>query len=180
MTDDSISIPGSQTKSAGLQRLKSQAARITENLRQLHWDNCKVNFDRRLAYRYALRALRDGYDAAKILKCYERALQECHALATDRTASRGQICRFELSSTVRRAKRFLANNRLPKAERICRVHRAINRGASVVAIVAEEADLRAAEKSGEVRTQNVAGNQNSDDAEEHEKRRVGVRPRKER
>ena len=103
-----------------MQRLKSQAARITENLRQLHWDNCKVDFDRRLAYRYALGALRDGYDAAKILKCYERALQECHALATDRTASRGQICRFELSSTVLRAKRFLANNRLSKAERIRR------------------------------------------------------------
>ena len=44
----------------------------------------------------------------------------------------------------------------------------------MVAIVAEEVDLRAAEKSGEVRTQNVAGNQNSDDAEEHQKRRVGV------
>ena len=91
-----------------------------DNLRLLHWDNCKVNFDRRLAYRYALRARRDGHDAANILKCYKRALHECHALATDRTASRGQICRFELSSTVRRAKRFLANNRLPKAERLRR------------------------------------------------------------
>ena len=78
MTDDPISTPGSQTKSASLQRLKSQAARITENLRQLHWDNCKVDFDRRLAYRYAFGGLRDRYDAAKILKCYERALQECH------------------------------------------------------------------------------------------------------
>ena len=120
VTDDSISIPGSETKSASLQRLKSQASRITENFRQLHWDNCKVDFDRRLAYRYALRALRDGYDAASILKCYERALHECHALATDRTASRGQVCRFELSSTVRRAKRFLGNNRFPRPERIRR------------------------------------------------------------
>jgi hypothetical protein len=96
VTDNSPPIPGPQTTSVGWRRLESQAARITENLRQLHWDNCKVNFDRRLALRYALRALRDGYDAANILKCYERALQECHALATDRTASRGQICRFEL------------------------------------------------------------------------------------
>jgi len=71
-----------------------------------------------MAYRYAFRALRDGHDAANILKCYERALQECHALAADRTASRGQIRRFELSSTVRRAKRFFANDGLPKAERI--------------------------------------------------------------
>jgi hypothetical protein len=114
----SPSIPEPQTTSAGLPRLERLAGRITEDLRQLHWDNCKVNFDRRLAYRYVLRALRDGYDAANILRCYERALQECHALATDRTASRGQICRFELSSTVRRAKRFLANNRFPGPERI--------------------------------------------------------------
>ena len=102
----------------GLRRLGKKAAQITDNLRRFHWDNCKVNFDRRLAYCYALGALRDGYDAAKILKCYERALQDCHALATDRTASRGQVCRFELSSTVRRAKRFLANDGLLTAERI--------------------------------------------------------------
>jgi hypothetical protein len=103
---------------ASLRRLGKRAAQIVENLRLLHWDNCKVNFDRRMAYRYALRALRDGNDAANILKRYERALQECHALATDRTASRGQICRFELSSTVRRAKRFLANDAFPIAEPI--------------------------------------------------------------
>src|SRR5262245_54089228 len=63
-----------------------QAARITKDLWQLHWDNCKVNFDRTLAHRYVLRALREGHNAASILKCYERALQECHAMATDRTA----------------------------------------------------------------------------------------------
>jgi hypothetical protein len=107
-----------QTTSAGLPGLERQAGRITEDLRQLHWDNCKANFDRRLAYRYVLRALREGHNAARILKCYERALQECHALATDRTASRGQICRFELSSTVRRAKRSLARNQFPGPERI--------------------------------------------------------------
>jgi hypothetical protein len=72
-----------------------------------------------MAYHYALRALRDGHDAAKILKCYEWALQECHALATDRTATRGQVRRFELSSTVRRAKRFLANDGLPEYAAPC-------------------------------------------------------------
>jgi hypothetical protein len=149
VTHVSLSIPEPQTTSAGLPRLERQAGRITEDLRQLHWDNCKVSFDRRLAYRYALRALRDGYDAAKILKCYERALQECHALATDRTASRGQICRFELSSTVRRANRFLANNRLPTAERIRRAIEPSTEGASVVPIAAKKADLRTAGQSGE-------------------------------
>jgi hypothetical protein len=104
----------------GFSAIPNMHRALQEDLRQLHWDNCKVNFDRRLAYRYVLRALREGHNAASIIKCYERALQECHALATDRTASRGQICRFELSSTVRRAKRFLANNRLSKAERIRR------------------------------------------------------------
>lgn len=180
VTDDSISIPGSQTKSASLQRLKSQAARITEDLRQLHWDNCKVDFDRRLAHRYAFGALRDGYDAAKILKGYERALQECHALATDRTASRGQICRFELSSTVRRAKRFLASNRLPKTERIRRATEPSTEGALVVPIAAKKADLRTAEQSGEIRSQNVAANQKPDDAEEHQERRFRLRPWEER
>ena len=180
MTDCSRSIPEPQTTSAGLRRLEKQAARITEDLRQLHWDNCKVNFDRRLAHRYAFGALRDGYDTAKILKCYERALQECHALATDRTASRGQICRFELCSTVRRAERFLANNRLPRAERIRRVIEPSTERASVVPIAAEKADLRTAEQSGETRSQNVAANHKPDDAEEHQERRSGLRPWEER
>jgi hypothetical protein len=139
--DDSASIPEPQTTSAGWRRLERKAARITENLRQLHWDNCKVNFDRRLAYRYALRALRDGHDAANILKCYERALQKCHAFATDRTASRGQICRFELSSTVRRAKRFLANDGLPRAERIRLWHEGPRQAVSIMAIAAEKTNF---------------------------------------
>ena len=88
-----------------------------ENLRLLHWDNCKVNFDRRLAYRYALRALRNDHEATNVLKCYERALLECHAFATDRTANRGQVYRFELSLTVARARKFLANDGLSKTRR---------------------------------------------------------------
>lgn len=91
---------------------------MTAALRTLHWDNCKVIFDRDLAFRYVWRALRVGHDTADIVKCYETALHECHALATNRTAHRGYISRFELSSTVSRARKSLEKDGLSSDERV--------------------------------------------------------------
>jgi hypothetical protein len=106
--------------SPNIRGLGGRAAQITEELRNLHWDNCKVNFDRAMAYRFAFGAVRDGHAAEKIVRSYERALHECHALATDRTASRGYVFRFDLSSTVSRARKFLASDGLSRTERMRR------------------------------------------------------------
>lgn len=79
-----------------------------------------MTFDRTLAFRYVWQSLRAGHDAANIVKYYETALHECHALATDRTAHRGYVCRFELSSTISRARQSLELDGLSKNERVRR------------------------------------------------------------
>ena len=67
--------------------------------------NCKVNFDRMVRVESPTR------QATTLTTLnYGRVLQKCHALARERTASPGQIRRFELSPTVRRAKRLSVNN----------------------------------------------------------------------
>lgn len=101
-------------------RLQRRAAVLAQELGQLHWDNCKVIYRRRLAFAFALGALRDGHEAKDIKNSYDRALHECHAFATDRTAHRGQVCRFELSSTVSRARKSLQKDGLTHAQRFRR------------------------------------------------------------
>jgi hypothetical protein len=103
-----------------MRRLGRRAAQIAGELRLFHWDNCKVDFDRGAAFRYAWGALRDGHEAKDIASSYDRALHECHAFATDRTAHCGQICRFDASSTVSRARTFLGKDGLTRAQRISR------------------------------------------------------------
>jgi hypothetical protein len=109
--------------SAELNRMRGRATDLVDDLEGLHWDNCKVIFDRYMAFRFIWKALREGHDGARIFACYERALFECHALATDRTASRGQVCKFELSSTVSRASKHLAHDGLTTVERVHKWYR---------------------------------------------------------
>ena len=101
-------------------RLQRRAAVLARELEQLHWDNCKVIFRQKLAFTFALGGLLDGHEANDIASSYERALHECHAFATDRTAHLGQICRFEPSSTVSRARKFLKKDGLTPAQRFRR------------------------------------------------------------
>ncbi len=99
-------------------RLQRRAAVLMQGLERLHWDNCKVIYRRGLAFTFALGALREGHEATDIATAYDRALHECHAFATDRTAHCGQVHRFEPSSTVSRARKILKMDGLTRAQRI--------------------------------------------------------------
>ena len=83
-----------------------------------HWDNCKVTFARRTAFRFALASLADGHRAERIRSCYADALQACHAFAVDQAASTGKITFFNLSSTVVKARKLLARDGLTSRERV--------------------------------------------------------------
>lgn len=99
-------------------RLARKAFSLLSRLRGCHYDNCKVTFASRTAYRYALRALLDGHDQARIVGCYADALWVCHGFAVDRSAHVGKVMCFNPSSTVSKARKLLANDGLTRAQRV--------------------------------------------------------------
>ena len=98
--------------------LRKKAFAMLEPLVGCHWDNCKVIFARRTAFRFSLASLADGHRAERIRSCYADALQVCHAFAVDRAASTGKITFFNLSSTVVKARKLLARDGLTRRERV--------------------------------------------------------------
>ena len=98
--------------------LRKKAFAMLERLAGCHWDNCKVTFARRTAFRFALTSLTDGHRAAHILSCYADALYVCHGFAVDQAASTGKITFFNLSSTVVKAGKLLARDGLTKRGRV--------------------------------------------------------------
>lgn len=155
-----------------MRRLGRKAAHVTAELHRLHWDNCKVEFDREAAFRFVWGSLRDGHDVADILRHYERALYECHAIATDRTASRGEVCRFEIFSTVHRARAFLSGDGLSKDERIRRWNANRRAKALLVPESSDKTDVGAPEKATDTLANHVASRENRS---EPNKKREGVR-----
>ena len=99
-------------------RLRKKAFALLQSLASAHWDNCKVIFTRRTAYRYALRALTDGHEERRILSCYSDALFVCHGFAVDQAGSTGKIAFFNLSSTVTKARQLLAKDGLTRDARM--------------------------------------------------------------
>ena len=99
-------------------RLRKKAFALLRSLASAHWDNCKVIFTRRTAYRYALRALTDGHEERRILSCYSDALFVCHGFAVDQAGSTGKIAFFNLSSTVTKARQLLAKDGLTRDARM--------------------------------------------------------------
>ena len=99
-------------------RLARKAFSLLSRLRGCHYDNCKVRFASRTAYRYAFRALQDGHDQARIVGCYEDALFVCHGFAVDRGAHIGKVVHFNPSSTVSKARKLLAKDGLSRIERM--------------------------------------------------------------
>jgi hypothetical protein len=88
-------------------------------LAEAHWDNCKVSFGFGHAFRFALSALRRGFDRARIRHAYESALKRRHGDATDFGLNSGQpvSVRWSPSSTVSLANRLLIDG-LTDSERI--------------------------------------------------------------
>ena len=103
-------------KNAG--RLRRKAFAMLKPLAGSHWDNCKVTFARRTAFRFALTSLADGHRAERIISSYAKALFVCHGFAVDQAASTGKITFFNLSSTVVKARRLLSRDELTRRERI--------------------------------------------------------------
>jgi hypothetical protein len=99
-------------------RLARKAFSLLSRLRECHYDNCKVRFASRTAYRYARRALQDGHHQTRIVGCYEAALFICHGFAVDRAAHIGKVVYFNPSSTVSKARKLLAKDGLSRTERI--------------------------------------------------------------
>ncbi len=116
------SAPGAGIPDA-LKRLKGKAFYLVDELKKLHWDNCKVQFNSLIAFRFAFEALRNGHSQKRILFCYEKSLVVCHGLAVDHAARTGQICCFALSSTVSKARRMLAADGLDRRRRMERWYR---------------------------------------------------------
>ena len=88
--------------SPGLIRLAHHLKRVLEGL---HWDNCKVNYNPGMAFRYAETMLLRGFSYETILDGYEAGLSAMHATATDVGLLFGNPrLRFEASSTVNRAR----------------------------------------------------------------------------
>ncbi len=107
--------------------LRKRAFAMLEPLAGCHWDNCKVTFASRTAFRFALASLTDGHRAERILSCYADALYVTHGFAVDQAASTGKITFFNLSSTVVKARKLLARDGLTRRERVgqwYREHRA--------------------------------------------------------
>ena len=98
--------------------LRKKAFAMLESLAACHWDNCKVTFARRTAYRFALSALTDGHEKERIVSCYVQALFLCHGFAVDQAASTGKITFFNLSSTVVKARHALCQDGLTRRQRI--------------------------------------------------------------
>ena len=98
--------------------LRKKAFAMLEPLAGCHWDNCKVTFARRTAFRFALNSLTDGHRAERVLSCYADALYVTHGFAVDQAASTGTITFFNLSSTVVKARKLLARDGLTRRERI--------------------------------------------------------------
>lgn len=79
------------------------------DLSRSHWDNCKVVFDRRLAWSYLYDAFIAGHRFNEVHRAYDRALRECHGLATDMILD-GKLSRSERflpTSTIARARQRL-------------------------------------------------------------------------
>ena len=90
--------------SAGLIRLAHHLKRVLEGL---HWDNCKVNYNPGMAFRYAETMLLRGFSYETILDGYEAGLSAMHGTATDVGLELGNPrLRFEASSTVNRARLY--------------------------------------------------------------------------
>ena len=98
--------------------LRKKAFAMLEPLAGHHWDNCKVTFARRTAFRFALNSLTDGHRAERVLACYADALYVTHGFAVDRAASTGKLTFFNLSSTVVKARKLLARDGLTRLERV--------------------------------------------------------------
>jgi hypothetical protein len=103
--------------------LRKKAFALLKRLADCHWDNCKVIFARRTAYRFALKSLTDGHEEQRILSRYSDALFVCHGFAVDQAASTGKITFFNLSSTVTKAGQLLAKDGLSRDERVARWYR---------------------------------------------------------
>jgi hypothetical protein len=77
------------------------------DLRNEHWDNCKVAHTMNHSFTYALQALRRGCNRRTITKAYSMALEEIHAIAVDSGVT--EPASWPPSSTTHRARKLLAD-----------------------------------------------------------------------
>jgi hypothetical protein len=85
----------------GASRLRGFAWAVARLLEACHWDNCKVRYDSRHAFNFALRWLRAGRLFNDIRDAYDAALHQRHKDATDWDGNNGyNLTKWEPSSTV--------------------------------------------------------------------------------
>ena len=81
---------------------------LKRKLEWSHWDNCKVRYSPGMAYNYASELIALSHEDTEIVGFYERALHECHQMATDSGSH------YAASSTVHRARICAARARAKK------------------------------------------------------------------
>ena len=88
------------------QRMINLSFFIARNdLKQEHWDNCKIKHRMKHAFTYSLQELRRGCNRQTIVKAYSMALHEMHGVAVD--AGVTEESSWQPSSTISRARRIL-------------------------------------------------------------------------
>jgi hypothetical protein len=88
------------------QRMINLSFFIARNdLKQEHWDNCKIKHRVEHAFTYSLQELRRGCNRQTIVKAYSMALHEMHGVAVD--AGVTEESSWQPSSTISRARRIL-------------------------------------------------------------------------
>jgi len=74
-------------------------------LEPLHYDNCRITFEMPFAVAYCKQALKQGCKRQDIIRCYDDALHDCHAMSQDLDPYREDVWRA--SSTISRARKLL-------------------------------------------------------------------------
>jgi len=86
----------------GNKKLRAKAHATKRRMQRLHWDNCKVRFDKAVVFSFAVSALAAGFLESDVITAYDRALHQNHGRATDCQAI------WDTGSTVSDARRLLA------------------------------------------------------------------------
>ena len=96
-------------KSVFSHRMSRLAIFLARNeLQSCFWDNCKVSPMMGFLYNYSLRSLEKGCNRRTIVKAFDIALHEVHAIAVDKMVT--QPGSWPPSSTIARASKILAEN----------------------------------------------------------------------
>ncbi|MDD2710114.1 MAG: hypothetical protein PHV34_19190 [Verrucomicrobiae bacterium] len=100
-------------------KLCAKARSLSSEMAELHWENCKVRYDKHATFGLSLMLLESFHDAEKILSAYASALRWHHGITTDKILA-GKCSQNQKASpalTLWKVKKLLAGDGRTAAER---------------------------------------------------------------